>query len=118
MEVDWDVADSLERRCGDRCKFLHDGRIAKTKATIDHIAIAPSGVWVIDTQNLSGKIRVETSASMGIGCSSADATGPSSSTNWTTRSGSFGRRSVSSIPTFPFAAPSASSTPTCRCCAS
>ena len=65
MEVDWDVADSLERRCGDRCKFLHDRRIAETKATIDHIAIAPSGVWVIDAQNLSGKIRVETTRKHG-----------------------------------------------------
>ncbi len=53
------VADSLERRCGDRCRILHDRKMPGSRANIDHIAIAPSGVWVIDAKNYKGKIRVD-----------------------------------------------------------
>jgi hypothetical protein len=38
---------------------LHDRAIRGTRANIDHIAIAPSGVWVIDTKRFHGKIRVQ-----------------------------------------------------------
>ena len=37
---------------------LHDRRIRGSRANIDHIAIAPSGVWVIDTKRYRGKVAV------------------------------------------------------------
>jgi len=39
--------------------FLHDCRIPGSRANIDHIAIAPSGIWVIDTKSYSGAIKRE-----------------------------------------------------------
>ena len=40
--------------------LLHDRRIPGTRANIDHIAIGPGGVTVIDTKNYKGKVRAET----------------------------------------------------------
>ncbi|MEJ7784623.1 MAG: nuclease-related domain-containing protein [Solirubrobacteraceae bacterium] len=37
---------------------LHDRRIPGTRANIDHIAVAPSGVWVIDAKRYKGKLAV------------------------------------------------------------
>jgi nuclease-like protein len=37
---------------------LHDRRIPKSPANIDHIAIAPSGVWSIDAKRYTGMVRV------------------------------------------------------------
>jgi hypothetical protein len=36
---------------------LHDRRIPGTKANIDHIAVVPSGVWVIDTKHYKGRVE-------------------------------------------------------------
>lgn len=36
---------------------LHD-RAASRNANIDHIAVVPSGVWIIDSKNYRGKVRV------------------------------------------------------------
>lgn len=36
-------------------RVLHDRRISGTRANIDHIVIAPSGVWVIDAKRYKGK---------------------------------------------------------------
>jgi hypothetical protein len=38
--------------------MLHDRRMPHSRANIDHIALAPSGVYVIDTKRYKGKIRV------------------------------------------------------------
>lgn len=51
------VAESLAKRCPD-VPFLHDRRIPGTRANIDHIAVAPSGVWVIDAKAHKGKVEV------------------------------------------------------------
>ena len=42
-------------------RVLHDRRIPKTKANIDHIAVCPSGVFVIDAKRYQGRpqLRVE-----------------------------------------------------------
>jgi hypothetical protein len=53
------VADSLASRCSERVVLLHDRRIPGSRANIDHLAVAPSGVWVIDTKNYTGKVRIE-----------------------------------------------------------
>ena len=39
----------------DTFRVLHDRRIPRSRANIDHIAIAPSGVWVIDAKRYQGK---------------------------------------------------------------
>jgi hypothetical protein len=38
--------------------MLHDRRMPSSRANIDHIAIAPSGIYVIDTKRYRGRIKV------------------------------------------------------------
>ncbi|HEV3284914.1 MAG TPA: nuclease-related domain-containing protein [Solirubrobacteraceae bacterium] len=49
------LAEALARRCPE-VLALHDRRFGR--ANIDHIAVAPSGVYVIDTKRHRGKIKV------------------------------------------------------------
>jgi hypothetical protein len=35
---------------------LHDRRVPGRRTTIDHIAVSPAGVFVIDTKNVAGKV--------------------------------------------------------------
>lgn len=51
------LAASLARRCPD-VAFLHDRRMPSSAGNIDHLAIAASGVWVIDTKRYTGKVEV------------------------------------------------------------
>lgn len=51
------LAASLARRCPD-VVVLHDRRMPSSRANIDHLAIAPSGVHVIDAKRYRGKIEV------------------------------------------------------------
>jgi hypothetical protein len=43
-------------------RTVHDRRVPGSDANIDHIAIAPSGVYVIDAKNYSDRPRVDTYA--------------------------------------------------------
>ncbi|HEV7584214.1 MAG TPA: nuclease-related domain-containing protein [Solirubrobacteraceae bacterium] len=52
------LAESLTRRCPEAI-LLHDRRLPGGRSNIDHIAIAPSGVYVIDTKRHRGKIQVQ-----------------------------------------------------------
>jgi hypothetical protein len=52
-----ELAASLARRCPDAL-VLHDRRMPGSRANIDHLAAAPSGVYVIDAKRLRGKIEV------------------------------------------------------------
>jgi hypothetical protein len=52
------VADALDRRCRPEVAVLHDRAVPGSRANIDHIAISPGGVWVIDTKRYKGKIAV------------------------------------------------------------
>lgn len=52
------LAQILANRCPDAV-VLHDRMIPRSRANIDHIAIAPSGVLVIDPKRYTGKITVE-----------------------------------------------------------
>ena len=62
----WDVgahgeevfAASLDRLTGEGLYFLHDRRIPPTRANIDHIVIAPSGVYIIDAKNYTGRAQL------------------------------------------------------------
>jgi hypothetical protein len=51
----------LDRRAGNNLRILHDRRIPRSRANIDHIAIGPSGVFVIDAKKHKGgpALRVE-----------------------------------------------------------
>jgi hypothetical protein len=53
------VAAYLEKRLADwPAILLHDRRMPRGRGNIDHLAIAPTGVYVIDVKNLHGKVRV------------------------------------------------------------
>jgi len=54
------LARHLAKTCPD-VPVLHDRRIPGTRANIDHIAIAPSGVFVIDAKRYKGKVEVRRS---------------------------------------------------------
>jgi hypothetical protein len=51
------LAESLGRRCP-KVFFLHDRRLPGGRANIDHIAVAPTGIYVIDAKRYRGKIEV------------------------------------------------------------
>lgn len=42
----------------DGLRVLHDRRVPRSRANIDHIVIAPAGVFVVDAKNLRGKIEI------------------------------------------------------------
>jgi len=52
-----EVAQLIAGRCP-AVPVLHDRRLPGSGANIDHIAIAPSGVYVIDTKCYRGKVEV------------------------------------------------------------
>lgn len=55
------VAAALAKRCAPEVVVLHDRRWpGRRRANLDHIAVAPSGVWVIDTKRYRGKASVKT----------------------------------------------------------
>lgn len=51
------LAHNLLRTVGDRAVLLHDRRVPGTRANIDHIVVAASGVWVIDAKNYEGLVE-------------------------------------------------------------
>lgn len=57
------VARRLEKLLREKdVTLIHDRLMPKSRrANIDHIAVGPGGVTVIDSKNLSGKVRVQTS---------------------------------------------------------
>jgi hypothetical protein len=53
------VADSLAMRTDPvRVITLHNRRMPSGRGDIDHLAIAPTGVWVIDTKDWKGKVEI------------------------------------------------------------
>lgn len=52
-----ELAASLARRCP-AAIVLHDRRMPGSRANIDHLAVVPSGVYVIDAKRYKGKIEV------------------------------------------------------------
>jgi len=51
------LARSLEARVGDSAVLLHDRRIPRSRANIDHLAVAASGVWVVDAKAYAGRVE-------------------------------------------------------------
>lgn len=52
------VGAKLDAIASEQIRVLHDRRIPKSKANIDHIVVTPGGVWVIDTKRYVDK-RIE-----------------------------------------------------------
>ena len=54
------VGESLEKRTAEGpAVILHDRRMPLGRGNIDHIAVAPTGVYVIDAKAHSGTVRIE-----------------------------------------------------------
>ena len=59
----WDVGaigeerlgQGLDRNASDRVRVLHDRRIPRSTANIDHLAVTASGVYVIDAKKYRGR---------------------------------------------------------------
>jgi hypothetical protein len=51
------LAAFLERRLPASAVVLHDLLVPGTRANIDHVVVAASGVWVIDAKRYSGKLE-------------------------------------------------------------
>ena len=50
------LAAFVEREVGDGVLTLHDRLIPGARRNIDHIFVAPSGVWVVDAKSYKGKV--------------------------------------------------------------
>jgi hypothetical protein len=51
------VGAFLDHIVGARGLLLHDRRIPSSRANLDHLAIVPSGVWVIDAKHYHGRLE-------------------------------------------------------------
>jgi Nuclease-related domain len=51
------LAAYLRAAVGDRSIMLHDRQIPGTRANIDHLVVAASGVWVVDAKTYRGKVE-------------------------------------------------------------
>jgi len=109
------LGDALAPIAGPTLRVLHDRRIPKTSANIDHLVVCSSGVFVIDAKRYKDRrpeLRVEGgSYDPAQSCStSADAISHASSTASTSNYNSCGRHWLT-IQTSPSAASCASSRP-------
>lgn len=50
------LAAHLLRTVGDHAVLLHDRKVPRTRGNIDHLAVAASGVWVMDAKNYRGLV--------------------------------------------------------------
>jgi hypothetical protein len=64
-ETAWDTGaageEALAAHLAKTCPnviVLHDRRMPRSRANIDHLAVAPSGVFVIDAKRYTGKIEI------------------------------------------------------------
>jgi hypothetical protein len=51
------VGAALTRAVGGAGFVLHDRTIPGTRSNIDHIAVVPSGIWVVDTKRYTGRVQ-------------------------------------------------------------
>lgn len=51
------IGGNLSRAVGDRGVLLHDRRLPGSRANLDHVAVVPSGVWVIDSKHYRGRLE-------------------------------------------------------------
>ncbi|NND74231.1 MAG: NERD domain-containing protein [Ilumatobacter sp.] len=55
------LARYLDEITAGRAVVLHDRMVPAVRATIDHVVVAPSGIWVIDTNRFGGRIGYRSS---------------------------------------------------------
>jgi hypothetical protein len=55
-EGESELAEYVRRELGDAVIPLHDRLIPGTRGNIDHIFVAPTGVWVVDAKAYTGKL--------------------------------------------------------------
>ncbi len=53
------LAECLAKACGPDVILFHDRRFPGRRANVDHLAVTPRGVWVIDTKRYRGDVHVE-----------------------------------------------------------
>lgn len=51
------LATHLDQELTNGATVLHDRRVPKARGTIDHLVVAPTGVWVIDAKNSAGRVE-------------------------------------------------------------
>jgi hypothetical protein len=51
------LAQRLNEVMGERGVVLHDRRVPNARGNIDHLVVAPSGVWVIDAKRYTGTVQ-------------------------------------------------------------
>lgn len=51
------VGAYLERELAGVAVVLHDRRVPRSRANIDHVVVAPSGIWIVDSKSRSGKVE-------------------------------------------------------------
>ncbi len=54
--ADRDLRGHLERELHGMGSVLHDVRLTGTTHTLDHLVVAPSGIWLIDVVHIHGRI--------------------------------------------------------------
>lgn len=52
------VAALIAERADDIVRVLHDRRLPGSNLPVDHVAIGQSGVWLIDTHDVAGRIEI------------------------------------------------------------
>lgn len=52
------LSNHLKRELDEPCIVLDDRKIPGTKANIDHLVIANSGLWIVDAKNYKGKVEL------------------------------------------------------------
>lgn len=52
------VAAFIEEALDDSVVVLHSRRVPKTRGDIDHLLVASSGVWVVDSKAYSGRVEI------------------------------------------------------------
>ncbi len=52
------LSDLLHRQLGEGAVVLDDLSVPGTKANVDHIVVAASGVWIVDAKNYKGKVEM------------------------------------------------------------
>jgi hypothetical protein len=58
------VAEALEALRSEQVIVLHDRKVPRSSANIDHVVVAPSGIHVIDAKRYTGKVEIRPSGSL------------------------------------------------------
>ncbi len=58
------LGEALDKLRSEQIVVLHDRQLPGSRANIDHIVVAPSGIFVIDAKRYTGKVELRTSGSI------------------------------------------------------